>query len=240
MLLRTIARPLLGTAFVASGVDALRAPAGPARVAEPLLDSVPAESETVIRAAGAVQVAAGVALAAGKAPRLSSAVLAGTLVPTTVFASDFWNETDPALKSAKRSEFVKNLGLLGGALIASADTEGRPSLGWRGRRRLESARTSVVDALPSGAQRQSAWDDVAERTSQWAGTAADRAQDVADQVADRAPEVIDTVRDRAGTFADQVVDRAPEVADRARDLAERAGEETAVRTRRWRRALADR
>ncbi|QRY64405.1 DoxX family protein [Gordonia sp. PDNC005] len=246
MILRRIARPLLGTAFIASGIDAVTAPAGPARTAEPLLENVPADTETVIRVAGAVQVGAGLALAFGKAPRIASTVLAGTLVPTTVFASDFWNENDPAVRSAKQSAFVKNLGLLGGVLIASADTEGRPSLGWRGRRRLVDARESIVEALP-GESGQDTLTASVNKAEQWAHQAADRvptdriaanastlaasarsrAEDLAHTVADRAPDVIDATRQRAEQWADEVAHRAPEAADTVADT-----------TRRWRRALA--
>lgn len=209
MILRRIARPLLGAAFIASGIEAVRAPSGPARTAEPLLESVPADTENVIRATGVVQVGAGIALAAGKAPRIASTVLAGTLVPTTVFASDFWNETDPVRKSAKQSEFVKNVGLLGGVLIAAADTEGKPSLGWRGRRGLGRARDGVVDVLPSGSETTHAWDGAVERASHLAETARSQAQDVTHTVADRAPGVVDAVRSRAEDLASEVGDRAP-------------------------------
>ncbi|GAA4679725.1 DoxX family protein [Gordonia humi] len=257
MILRRIARPLLGVAFITSGVEAVRSPSGPARTAEPLLDSVPANTETVIRAAGVVQVGAGVALAVGKAPRLASTVLAGTLVPTTVFASDFWNESDPARKSAKQTEFVKNIGLLGGALLASADTEGRPSLGWRGRRGLVRTRDAVADALPSRSESSHRLNEAADRAEHWAHDVADRlpvdavadraahyadaarsqAYDVASTVADRAPGVIDSVRDHAESLASEIADRAPDAATRARELAEESGKKATRRVSRLRKQL---
>ena len=261
MLLRKIARPLLGSAFVASGVDALMSPATPARTAQPVLDAgrsvlpgsvtsaVPNEAETVIRVAGAVQVGAGLALALGKGPRIASTVLAGTLVPTTLFASDFWNEQDPALKAAKRSAFTKNVGLLGGVLIAAADTEGKPSLAWRGRRKVAETSAAVADRLPSRAQANSRWDDLAERGQQGAHELAEnsahlaevtraKAADLAETVSDRAPDVIDAVRSRAEKFATEVADRAPGVAEDAKSLALQAGDETAKRARRLRRSMA--
>ncbi|WOC13850.1 DoxX family membrane protein [Gordonia sp. MP11Mi] len=258
MILRRIARPLLGAAFIASGVDAVRKPSGPARTAEPLLESVPADTENVIRVTGVVQIGAGIALATGKAPRVASTVLAGTLIPTTVFASDFWNESDPVRRSAKQSDFVKNVGLLGGVLIASADTEGKPSLGWRGRRRFDHARDSVVEALPTRSESAHAWDSAAERAEHWAHDVSDRlpldavasrashvadvarsqAHDVADTVADRAPRVVDAVRGHAEEFAGEVSERAPEVAARAREVAEQSGEKVARRAAKWRRSIA--
>ncbi|GEE03218.1 hypothetical protein nbrc107696_36640 [Gordonia spumicola] len=235
MIIRRIARPLLGTAFIASGVDAVIAPSGPARTAEPLLDGVSADAETVIRVAGAVQVGAGLALAFGKAPRISSTVLVGTLVPTTVFASDFWNENDPAVRSAKQSAFVKNLGLLGGALITAADTEGRPSLGWRGRKRLAEARESIADALPgdSGPDRLTAAVDKAEG---WAHRAADRVP--TDAIAANVSSFAESARSHAEDIAHTVADRAPDVVDATRDFAAQAGDTVTNTTRRWRRTIA--
>src|SRR2546426_46209 len=81
MLLRRFARPLLATAFVADGVDALIHP-------------------------------------------------------------------EPRSKAAKRTAFLKDVSLLGGLMIASADTEGKPSLGWRGRRAASNATAAVSAALP--------------------------------------------------------------------------------------------
>lgn len=261
MLLRKIARPLLGAAFIASGVDAVRSPSSAAHVADPILESAPVESETVVRVAGALQIGAGVALATGRAPRIASTVLIGTVIPSTVFASDFWNETDPAQRRVKQSAFVKNLGLLGGAMIASADTEGKPSLGWRGRRRLERAESAVVSALPghndkgTGIWAEDALHEFGSRASHTAHEVAShvpvdeirsRAAHLAEvtrsrvsDAADAAPGFLDDVRRRAEDLAGDVVERAPAVAADARDKAVVAGEQTAARARRWRRELTE-
>src|SRR5690606_15993546 len=97
------------------------------------------------------QVSGGVLLALGKAPRLASLVLAASVLPATVTQQDFWTEADPDKKQAKRAAFLKDVSLLGGLLIAGADTEGKPSLGWRGRRAAKAAAASVSAALPIGA-----------------------------------------------------------------------------------------
>ena len=52
-----------------------------------------------------------------------SAVLAATLVPTTVAAHSFWQEQDPEVRAKQKVQFLKNLGLLGGLLLAAVDTE---------------------------------------------------------------------------------------------------------------------
>ena len=76
-------------------------------------------------------VGAGSLLALGKLPRLASTVLAATLVPTTVAAHSFWQEQDPEVRAKQKVQFLKNLGLLGGLLLAAVDTEGKPGLAYR-------------------------------------------------------------------------------------------------------------
>ncbi len=125
MLVRRIARPLLASIFVVSGADAVQNPAGRAGVATPFFDSalgrlpVVVDAETLVRVNGAVQTAAGVALAAGVLPRAAAAVLAGSLVPTTLAGHAFWQATDPATRSAQQVNFLKNLSIFGGLLYVA-------------------------------------------------------------------------------------------------------------------------
>ncbi|NIQ56635.1 MAG: hypothetical protein GWN71_25705, partial [Gammaproteobacteria bacterium] len=65
-----------------------------------------------------------------KMPRLASILLAASLVPATA-THQFWNVQDPEEKAAERKQFLKDLGLVGGLLLAGVDTEGRPGLRWR-------------------------------------------------------------------------------------------------------------
>ena len=60
---------------------------------------------------------AGVALALGLWPRLAAAVLAGSLVPTTLAGHPYWRVEDPAMRRQQRVHFFKNVGLFGGALL---------------------------------------------------------------------------------------------------------------------------
>ena len=122
---RLIARPLLGAMFVTNGFDALRAP-GPRvqAVAGAGLD----KPEQLVRANGAAMLIGGLGLSTGRLPRLSALVLVGSLVPTTVVGHAFWSAPDSAAKTQQWIQFAKNLGLLGGLLLAAADTGGRESL----------------------------------------------------------------------------------------------------------------
>jgi uncharacterized membrane protein YphA (DoxX/SURF4 family) len=168
MLLRRIARPMLAALFINGGIQALKAPKGHAQVAKPVLDVVaPAvdkvvesgaiesrpDDEMLIKIDAWVKVTAGSMLALGKFPRLASAALAASLIPTTLAGHRFWEETDPQRKADQQVHFYKNLGMLGGLLIAAADTEGKPSLGWRGRRaaRLSAAAAAAQSAALTGA-----------------------------------------------------------------------------------------
>jgi len=126
--------------FVYGGVDALRHPEGKASAAEDVaipiaeLLGLPTDPVTLVRINGGVQVAGGLMLAAGKAPRAASLLLAASLVPTTYAGHRFWTEPDEAERTRQRVQFLKNLSMLGGLMLAAVDTEGRPSLAWRARR----------------------------------------------------------------------------------------------------------
>jgi uncharacterized membrane protein YphA (DoxX/SURF4 family) len=136
---------MLAAMFIDGGLDQLRHPSTKLAKAEPLLHKVagplhlPDDPELLIRANGAAMVGAGSLLAAGRFPRLSALVLATTLVPTTVAAHRFWEESDPIQKRNQRLHFLKNLGLLGGTLLAVVDTGGKPGIPWRARRAAKDA-----------------------------------------------------------------------------------------------------
>ena len=137
---RRIARPMLAAIFVTSGLDSLRHPAIRAQIAAPLVKALagplklPDDPELMVRANGATMLAAGTMLGLGKFPRLAALVLAGSLVPTTYAGHAFWTIEDPAARAQQRIHFLKNVGLLGGVLLASVDTAGQPGLAYRARR----------------------------------------------------------------------------------------------------------
>jgi putative oxidoreductase len=142
---RRLARPLLAAMFIDGGLDALRHPSSRVAKAAPVVHQLagplhlPDNPELLIRANGAAMVAAGGLFAVGKLPRLSALVLAGTIVPTTMAGHRFWEEADPVQKRNQRTHFLKNLGLLGGTLLAVVDTGGKPGMPWRARRAAKDA-----------------------------------------------------------------------------------------------------
>lgn len=150
---RRLARPLLGSIFVTGGLDSFRRPGSKVGPAEPVVGRLqktplplPSDTEAVIRLNGGAQVVAGTLLSLGRLPRLSAAVLAGSLIPTTWAGHRFWEETDPSAKGGQQVHFFKNVAILGGLVLAAVDTEGSPSLGYRARRRAKAARKQARGA----------------------------------------------------------------------------------------------
>ena len=123
--IRRVARPLLAGAFLAGGVEALRHPGPRVEVVRAAGLSSP---EKLVRANALTDLVGGFTLATNRLPRLSALVLAGSLVPTTYVGHPFWTEKDKERKAQQQLHFVKNLGLLGGLLLAVVDTGGRESV----------------------------------------------------------------------------------------------------------------
>lgn len=156
MLVRRLARPLLGSMFVIGGIDAARHPGEKTPAAEGVVKflsertsaAVP-DVATVVRLDGIAKVVAGLGLSLGRAPRLSSLVLSASLVPTTVAAHAFWKIEDPDQRAQQKIQFLKNAGLLGGLLLAAVDTAGKPSVAWRTRRAARRLGRNVGSAAES-------------------------------------------------------------------------------------------
>ncbi len=150
---------MLAAVFVTSGIDVLRRPGPRVQVAAPVAVKVaeplplPSDPEQLVKINAAVQVGAGLLLALGRFPRLAATALAASLVPTTLGGHRFWEYDDAAQRSQQQIHFLKNVGLLGGLVLAMVDTEGAPSLGWRATRAARQARKKVSEAtkaLPIG------------------------------------------------------------------------------------------
>lgn len=245
MLIRRVARPMLATTFIARGVDALRSPKAAADAARPTLEglsnlpepvgpNVPTNAETVAKVTAGVQIGAGLLLATGKLPRFASAALAVSVVPGSLGAHAFWNEADPERKATERRAFLSDVGLIGGLVIASVDTEGKPSLGWRGRRAARKLGETVSGAMPSGSNNALIDSDLvdrigdglqtglhvgAERGREFAHVARERGAELAELARERGPEYAELARDRSAEFAEVAQKRGSKLVDRARDRA---------------------
>ena len=131
--LRPAARIFTGSTYVLLGFDALRAPGARVEQAGPVLAAVrkafplPEDDELVVRANAAVQVLCGALLMAGRAPRLASLALAGSLIPTTLAGHSYWTIEDPDVRKIQRIQFHKNLAMIGGLLFAALDEPCTPA-----------------------------------------------------------------------------------------------------------------
>ncbi len=144
---------MLAGIFIYGGVDALSDPESKAKAADdvaPMLAEalrLPAtDTVTLVRINGGIQVLAGTMLAIGKARRVSALVLAASLIPTTYAGHRFWEITDDEQRAKQRVQFLKNVAMLGGLLLAAADTGGRPSVPWQARKAAAQAAQAAVAA----------------------------------------------------------------------------------------------
>jgi uncharacterized membrane protein YphA (DoxX/SURF4 family) len=257
MLIRRIARPMLSAVFISRGVDALRSPKPAADAARPTLEglsklpdpvgtNIPSNAETVARINAAVQIGGGLLLASGKLPRLASAALAFSVVPGSLGGHTFWSQTDPERKAEERRAFLTDVSLIGGLIIAAVDTEGKPSLGWRGRRAAHKMSEAVSAALPVGAAAGSSLADRAfaekvghglhvgaERGRELATVARERGAEWAEVARERAPVLAEAARERGAEWAEVARERAPVLAEAARERGAEIAELARERGAEW-------
>ena len=161
-LVRRVARPLMASMYLLGGVDQVRNPSSKRAIADdvaprvagavnasPVPVTLPTDTDALVRLNGVVMIVGGAMLGLGKFPRVGATLLAGALAPTTLAAHSFWSEPEDA-KDMQRIHFLKNLSMLGGLLLAAADTGSRESLPRAARRAAKdmstSARRGATDA----------------------------------------------------------------------------------------------
>jgi uncharacterized membrane protein YphA (DoxX/SURF4 family) len=239
MLIRRVARPLLSAVFIGQGIETLRNPSVTLEATEPTVaalrslpepygDKVPSNPETVARINAAVQVSGGLLLATGKLPRIASAALAVTVIPGSLGGHLFWTEKDPERKAQQRRALLTDLSLLGGLIIAAADTAGKPSLGWRGRRAAGRISEKVTSALPLAGSDDSVLDsELAERIAHGLHVSAERSRELASAAAERSAPVVEAARKRGGELASTAAERSAPVVKKARKRARKRGAQLA-------------
>lgn len=152
-LVRLIARPMLASSFILSGVNRLRHADQTAQQLSPVLSKVSealpinASEKTLARAIAGTQIGAGVLLATGKFSRFAGVVLSLTAGLTTYVEYRSEAKNPAADKSHKRTQLAKNIGLIGGALLASVDTAGRPGLAWRAEKLIDAGKKTTSKQL---------------------------------------------------------------------------------------------
>lgn len=100
--------------------------------------SVPEEAETWVRIGGIAKVVGGLMFATGIGRRLGALLIAKASILDIVVA---WPGKDLPHDERKtqQKEALKHVALLGGALLATQDLQGRPSIGWRAQQKSKLA-----------------------------------------------------------------------------------------------------
>jgi len=240
----------LSAAFIGQGLDTLLNPDAAANAVRPGLKSLrripdsaianlPDNAKRVAVVNAAVQLGAGVLLATGKLPRLASAALAATVLPGNLGAHMFWTEDDPERHAEKRRAFLTDLSLLGGLIIAAADTEGRPSLGWRGRRAAERFTETVSSTMRRDAS--PAWlpdGEIGDRLTQGLQSAAEHGRELVATASESSGPLLEAALKRGTELAESARDRGAELAEATRDQGGTLVETAQRRSRRARKRLA--
>ncbi|OGW40102.1 MAG: DoxX family protein [Nitrospirae bacterium GWD2_57_9] len=96
--------------------------------------------------AGIVALLGGLSILIGYKAKEGAWLIVLFLAPVTLMVHHFWNIADPAAAAVHQVHFVKNLSLLGAALLISYFGSGPMSLeGWAKRRSRERHGTKMID-----------------------------------------------------------------------------------------------
>lgn len=219
-MIRKFARPLLASVFVADGVDTLinqqdhqegaRELIARVRSVTPnkYLKYVPSEEASVVRLVAGTKVAAGSMYALGKAPRLAATALVAAQVPTILARHAFWETQEPAEKKARRSGFMTDLALLGGLVLATADTAGKPGLAWRAEKAGQQVNKKVQAALPTKSEQEKRAEEISESFKDAGETVKEKAASLRGLAADAFERAQDFVEANKDDWREQITDLA--------------------------------
>ncbi|SKG10170.1 DoxX family membrane protein [Mycobacteroides abscessus] len=251
MFSRSFLRATLGSIFVANGANGVRDPAAAAAAAQPVVIKVldvlpdgvskrlPQDPQTYVRINGAIQAVAGMALARGRLPRVSGAVLAVTIILLGLTTEAFWRESDPVLKAQKKASFFKNLSLVVSLLIGSILGKAPADLSWAarrpGRKAVESLSSQPISAFVATETVPRALADrtldIAETAKAMGEKASERWADVSAVVGAKTAELSETAREKAPIIAQHAMDRGAEITkvaqQRGAELVDTAGKRRA-------------
>lgn len=106
---------------------------------------VPA-AQVAVPLAGAIALLGGVSVLIGYKAKKGAWLLVLYLIPVTLMIHKFWNLADPAVAASQQIAFMKNLSLLGAALIVAYFGSGPMSLeNWSNRRSRDRHGTKMID-----------------------------------------------------------------------------------------------
>lgn len=228
-IVRLLARPLVATGYIASGVEAYQKPSASAAKLESVLDqaeqafpqlrAVTADRTQFAKGLAAAKVGAGSLLAIGLFPRLSAGVLLASSAVDTYAEYQAADTTTTESRTARRNNVLKDLSLVGALMIVSVDTAGNPSLAWRAGDLAGDVRKSAAKATAD--------------TKKKAAKASEDARKKVAQTSDDARKVFssssDDARKKASKAAKNARKKAASVTSDAKSMAEQFSEEAAER-----------
>lgn len=109
-----VARAFVAGIFILSGIGHFAQADGMAQYAQ--AKGVPAAKAGVLFS-GVLALVGGLSVLLGVYPDLGALLLVVFLLPVTFFMHAFWKETDPMAKQTENIAFMKNVGLIGAALL---------------------------------------------------------------------------------------------------------------------------
>ena len=112
--LHVLGRAIFGGFFVYNGINHLQHSAGMGQYAA--AKGVPA-AEQAVQATGLMLLAGGLSIMAGLKPRQGLAAIIAFLVPVSLQMHRFWEETDAQKRQMEMTQFMKNMALVGAALM---------------------------------------------------------------------------------------------------------------------------
>lgn len=124
-MIRVLARPLLASWFVFGGVRSALEPQKGAEAAEPVIQpllrdaGIDVSVDSLVRAHGIATAVTATVLAFSKGPRTAGVALTGLAAVTVATATPFWRMEEGPDRDAALDQFMKNLSLLGGAMLAA-------------------------------------------------------------------------------------------------------------------------
>jgi len=113
-ILLIVGRALFAAIFILSGIAHFAQADGMAQYAAH--KGVP-NAKAGVLASGVLALVGGVSVLLGIYPDLGALLLIVFLIPVSVMMHAFWKETDPMAKQAENASFMKNVALIGAALI---------------------------------------------------------------------------------------------------------------------------
>ena len=195
-LLRFAARTMLASFFVINGIRALRDPEPLVSATEPIAKTflplaektlppqaaayLPEDAKGLVKLSALAQIVGGLSLATGIGRRLGAGVLAVSMAPQLLASSPFGSSSD----QDSTNDFLRNIALTGGVLLAAGDTEGQPNLAYRAKSRAE-ALGREAEHTKAAVAREAA------RTKKTLGREGKRAARRAKSVAHKAPKTIE-------------------------------------------------